>query len=701
MSSIVKYQLSQIEVINEISKKLNLKDFQVKSTLSLSNDDNTVHFIARYRKEMTGNLTEDSIRDITDLNKKIDTLIKAKNNALVNIDEQGKLTPELEKNIITATTLSEVEDLYAPYKRKRKTKADLAREKGFDIVAEQILAQNGLNIPQNLLDKYSRDEIISGAQDIISQDISDNVKYKNFVRSHFQSKGTIVSKMKKLDKIEEKYQKDIYKFQIYKEFSNQITKLKSYQTLALNRGESLGILSVKIEKDENFYGLFRIQINTKNGTSKRSKDDQILDEAIKGGYIKLFSSVENEIRNELTEKAGEEAIKVFQENLNKLLMLKPHNVNRLLAIDPGFRTGCKICLIENGMPTEFSKIYLHSEKDAIKILNDFFTKGVDVVVIGNGTGSNETNELIANNFEADVFIVNESGASVYSTSEIGKDEFPDLDATDRGTISIGRRFIDSLSELVKVPVISIGVGMYQHDMNQKALEEKLTYVVEDVVNLIGINVNTASPYLLTYVSGLTKRNAKKIFNNKPYKTREKLKKVLSEKAYQQAVGFLRVPESDNEFENTGIHPEQYKAAEIIIKNKHMSASSILSSFKTNLELAYPNITEDIISDILRNYELAGQELRQHDGLLKKNKAVNIDDLSEGDKIKGVVRNVTQFGAFVDIGLKNDALIHISQLANRFVKDPLDVVEIGQEVNTKIIKIDLENKRVQLSLKDVN
>lgn len=684
----------QIQKDIALNTKISLK--QVSNVLKLTSENCTVHFIARYRKEMTNNLNEDSIRLIISENEKAIALDKAKDSALKSIEEQGKLTNDLKNSIINAKTILELDDIYAPYKRKRKTKADIARENGFEPVATLIRLQKPIVISSELSSKFSEDEIIQGAIDILAQDIADDVKLKDMVRNYYSQNAVISSSLKDESKFNDKQQKEMYKFKIYYSFTSLITKLKSYQILALNRAESLGILKVNLLKEDSFYLTFCSKLKTKSGHHPE------FDKAIKSGYDKLFSSVENELRSSLTESAELKAISLFQENLTKLLMLKPHNDKTILAIDPGFRTGCKICVLVDGMPIEFSKIYLDKQNDTISILNSLFNKySIDVIVIGNGTASDESFELISTNFVSysdKIIIVNESGASVYSTSDIGKDEFPSLDATDRGTISIGRRYIDSLSELVKVPVTSIGVGMYQHDINQKVLEKKLSETVEDVVNLVGINVNTASPYLLSYVSGINKKTAQKIFSNRPYVSRVALKKVLSAKVYEQCIGFLRVPISNEILDNTAIHPEQYPLAKFIISK--INESNIYLSYKSDLVKLYPLVALETVNDIINNYNLLGKELRQYEGNVNKTKVIKIEDLKVDDILDGIVRNITQFGVFVDIGLKNDGFVHISNIANQFVKNPSDFVTIGESIKVKVIEIDLDKNRIALSIKGV-
>ncbi|MBN1755742.1 S1 RNA-binding domain-containing protein [bacterium] len=677
-----------------IAAKLGLGEWQVESVLALAGEDNTVHFIARYRKERTGNLDENQIRDIIEQKKHLINLYTAQISALKNIEEQGKLTEELRLRLEMATTLTEVDDLYAPYRRKRKTKADIAREKGFEVVAQQIRNQESLNIPASLLENFTEEEILQGGMDIVSQDIADNPDLKDQVRQNYLRHGVISSAYKNPDKFDDKQQKEAHKFKIYGDFNASFGKLKSYQILALNRGENLGILKVKLEHDEDFYSHFRDRLVFREENSER------LGKCIREGYLKLYYAIEREMRNALTERAQVDAVNAFQRNLKELLMLKPHYGESVLAIDPGYRTGCKVCVLDKGgQPLHFTKFFLDNQTGALDLMENLIADfKSEVIVIGNGTGSGEVFDLLSANTDHKLVLVNESGASVYSVSEAGQEEFPELDATDRGTISIGRRYIDCLSELVKVPVISIGVGMYQHDMNQKELENKLSEVVEDVVNLVGINLNTASVYLLAYVSGLNRRSASKIFENRPYNSREDLLAVLTPKAYEQSVGFLRVPESDNFFDHTAIHPEQYEVARFIID--HQNEENIFNNHREIMEGLYHGITTEVVRDILQNFRNAGREIRQFEGNLKLQSSYKVEDLREGDIVEGIVRNITQFGAFVDIGLKSEGLIHISQLANRFIKDPHEVVTVGEALRVKVIEIDRERGRVSLSLKEV-
>ncbi len=708
-----------LQFIDRISKELNITITQVESVLNLSNEDNTVHFIARYRKERTGNLDENYIRKIIDLDKFYTNLAEAKKSVISKIDEQGLLTEKIKAAILSATTISLVEDIYAPFKKKRKTKADIAKEKGFGVVVNNIiydkLSRN--HIPQTLLNNYSLDDILAGASDILISDIAEDIGNRDRIRRYYNIYGIISSKFKKdiANSLDEKIKKNLHKFKIYEEFTLAQKRLKSYQILALNRGEDLGILTVKLDKDKEFYTKFHNSLN--------KSDFEIYTKCIREGYNKIFDSIEREIRKELTKKAEIDSLKTFQSNLKNLLMLKPHyEVNGILAIDPGYRTGCKTAVIDKfGKPIKFSKFYIHDLKRDTRAIDEIFSSenkkdSFEKIVIGNGTGNKETAEffsqyLAKNKIEdIEIITVNESGASVYSASDAGQEEFGDLDLTDRGTISIGRRYIDSLSELVKIPVDSIGVGMYQHDINNKLLTEKLSETVEDVVNFVGINVNTASYYLLSYVSGLDKRSAKKIVANAPYKTRKDLKKVLTVNGFTQAAGFLTISDSTEFLDRTFIHPEQYEVTRFLLDKKSDLAEidqteieNFYSNYKNDLKALYPDTNIQVIKDIVTFYNSAGKELRKFEGTLKREtrseKSDIAEELVEGQKIKGIVRNITPFGAFVDIGQKNDGLIHISQIADTFVKDPHDFLTIGQEVQVKVIKIDVNTGKISLSSKN--
>lgn len=681
--------------IELISVELELKSFQVDVVLSLVWEWATVPFIARYRKERTGNLDESQIRDIIELQKKIENLYNAKQTAINGITESWLMTDELMQNILSAKTLKEVEEIYKPYKSKKKTKAMIAIEKWFQVVADSI-KRNNLEIPEHLLKEYSKEEIVEWSQEIIAAEISANSELRHLLIEENKKYGMIESGKKSekmLEKLNEKDREQIPKFEIYFENSLKINYIKPYQILALNRWEKLWILNVKITKDEIIFD------KTKNKYSKilelRESFIEALETAFKMWYDALFSSVENELRSDLSEIGEDDSIGTFQTNLEKLLLSKPEYGKTILAVDPGYRAGCKLAILDPlWNPIFFDKIFLHEMISARKKLQDIFSKyEIDTVVVWNGTATDETQALIWELFSKDIFVVNESGASVYSASDIAKEEFPDLDSLDRGTVSIGRRYIDPLSELVKVPVGSIWVGMYQHDVPEKKLEEKLGYVVEDCVNQVGINVNTASIYLLNHISWIDKRQAKKIYNNRPYKSRKALEKVLWEKAYEQAIWFLRVPESSEILDNTDIHPEQYELAKYIIENN-------ISKVDETTKKLYADVNNDTITFIKTSYSEIGKEKRTVSTSTKAKKAVSIETLKEGDILDGVVRNVVAFWAFVDVWLKNDGLVHISEIADTFVKNPMDFVQVWDKVRVRITTIDREKNKLQLSMKNM-
>lgn len=684
-----------------IATTLSLKEYQIETVLELIGEGATVPFIARYRKERTGDLDEKEIREIIELKTKEENIYHAKKTAINWIEEQGKMTPELMQNIIAAKTLKEVEDIYKPYKSKKKTKAMIAIEKGFQVVADSIKENWEIDIPSSLLKDYTKEEIIEWSIHIISAEISANAEVRDTLRYEISQEWSIASKIKTaaaLEKLNEKDKGQIDKFEIYKDFSIWFSRIKPYQTLALMRGDKLWILNIKVEKDEIIEA--KTKSKYKNILWLHSNFIEALEFAFKDWYDALFSSVENELITSKIEEAEDEAITTFETNLLSLLMTKPEYGKKVFAIDPGYRAGCKIAILdETGNPVKFEKIYLHERENAKSILSVLFKKYTpDVIVVWNGTASDEAVELVREVSPLDVFIVNESWASVYSASDIAAEEFPTLDSLDRGTLSIGRRYIDPLSELVKVPVWSIWVGMYQHDMPVKKLEEKLGYVVEDVVNKVGVNVNTASPYVLSYISWIDKRAAKKIVHNKPYTSREKLKKVLSEKIFEQAAWFLRIPESKEVFDNTDIHPEQYGLAHYVIHN-----TITRKDFKINKEALvalYSEVNESTIDFIWSAHTSMWVDPRKYEGHTKASKKLALEDIKEGVILDGTVRNVLAFWAFVDIGLKNDGLVHISELADRFIKDPKEVVEVGQKVKVRLVKIDEKTWKIQLSMKNI-
>ena len=692
--------LEEPNYIEFVSQELWFKLFQVEVVLELIAEGATVPFIARYRKERTGDLDEDQIRAIIETKDKAEKLHKAKQTAINGIEELWKMTPELMENILKAKTLKEVEEIYKPYKSKKKTKAMIAIEKGFQVVADEIKKNRDFEIPADLLAQYSEEEILEWCVHIIAAEVSANSDLRADLIETLQKYGSILSSIKtekSLEKLNDKDKAQIPKFEIYSDFSQKIAWLKPYQILALNRWESLGILNIKLEKTEKTFEW--IQFHYARLLDVRVPFIETLEFWFKEWYEALFKSVENEMRWMLSELWEDDAIETFKQNLAALLMTKPEYGNKILAIDPWYAAGCKMAVLDDlWNPIKFDKIFLHKGLEAkakLKILLE--EEKPWVIVVWNGTWVNETIEILQLITDIDTYIVNESWASVYSASKTAQEEFPKLDSLDRGTVSIGRRYIDPLSELVKVPVGSIGVGMYQHDMPEKKLEEKLGNVVEDVVNEIGINVNAASSYVLNYISGIDKRAAKKIYNNRPYKSRADLKKQLSDKVYEQAAGFLRVPDSSEKFDNTDIHPEQYELAGYIIDNG-ITPSDFESNKQMLLDI-YPDVHVSTIEFILDSYNRIGEEKRVNSTHKKATRKGDVK-LQVGDITDGVVRNVVAFGAFVDIGMKNDGLVHVSQLTDSFVKDPKEIVEVWQSVQVKVTGIDEKTGKIQLSMREV-
>lgn len=695
--------------IEVVSSVLDFKPFQVEIVLSLISEWATVPFIARYRKERTGNLDEEQIRAVIDLQKKEENLYKAKQTAINGIEELWKLTPELLDNILKARTLKEVEEIYKPYKSKKKTKAMIAIEKGFQVVADMIKENDSFEIPEDLLAKYSEEEILEWSIHIIAAEVTANSDLRADLLETLQKYGSIISKLKwekTLEKLNEKDRWQIPKFDIYADFSLKISWLKPYQILALNRWENIWILNVKIEKTEKTYEW--IMYHYARILDVRTPFIELLEQAFKEWYEALFSSVENELSSMLSEAWEDDAIETFKQNLAALLMTKPEYGKKILAIDPGYKAWCKMAILDElGNPVKFDKIYLHKLDEAKTKLKTIISKEKPwVIVVWNGTWVNETIELLQWITDIEIYIVNESWASVYSASKTAQEEFPELDSLDRWTVSIGRRYIDPLSELVKVPVWSIWVGMYQHDMPEKKLEEKLGNVVEDVVNDIGINVNAASSYVLSYISGIDKRAAKKIYTHRPYKSRADLKKQLSDKIYEQAAWFLRVPESKEKLDNTDIHPEQYELAKYIetsplapLLRGEGDIKVLFEQEKNNLIKIYPDVNVDTVSFIINSINNAWVEKRVNSTHKKAGKKGE-SEVQVWDIVEGVVRNVVAFWAFIDIGMKNDWLVHVSQIADRFISDPKEEVEVWQAVKVKVTSIDEKTGKIQLSMKEV-
>ena len=713
-----------------ISKELNIKVPQIENTVKLLDEGATVPFISRYRKEVTGNLDENQIGDILKAVTYLRNLEKRKEEVIALIDEQGKLTDELKNSILNSIKLQEVEDLYLPYKKRRKTKADIAIEKGLEPLAQFVyLAKDLASLEKEAL-KYiteevpTKEEAIEGAKLILAQGISENANYREEIRNTLLKDGIIYSKNTK--KASELDEKKVYGD--YYEYSESVKTILSHRVLALNRGEKEDVLSVSLKVDDVVRA--RIETNILKKEFKNMEIKEFLLSIIVDSLDRLIlPSIEREVRNILTEKSEAEAINIFKENLKNLLLQPPLKEKNILGLDPGYRTGCKVAVVDkNGFYVANDVFHLVEGMDSPKqlaisrekLLNYLSKYDIDIVSIGNGTASRETESFVANvikenNQRAKYVITNEAGASVYSASKLANEEFPDLDVTVRGAISIARRIQDPLGELVKIDPKSIGVGMYQHDVDQKKLAESLAEVIASVVNSVGINVNTASWALLEYVSGVKKNIAKNIVEyrkeNGNFKNRKALLKVkgLGNKAYEQMAGFLIIEDGENVLDNTIIHPESYKIAEEILNINGIS----LKDYKENLadsreklksfnyekfatENEYGKETvKDIYEALIRDRRDPRDELERP---LLKSDILKIENLQVGMELEGTVRNVVKFGAFIDIGLKNDALLHISEISDKFVKDPSEVLSVGQIVKVKVKEIDMDRQRVGLTRK---
>ncbi len=713
-----------------IADELQLKEEQVISAAALFAEDATVPFIARYRKEKTGGLDEDQLREIEDKLNYYELLQDRKATILKSIEEQGKLTDELKEKIESSIKLREIEDLYLPYKPKRKTRGTVAKAKGLEPLAELIL--NRPNYDGDFeaeLSKYineekgvnSAEEALQGAKDIIAEMISDSADVREVVRNTLLEQSMVQS-IKAKEKDNNKNKKDVY--EIYHDFKIEITRIKPYQTLALNRGEKEGFLKISL-------GFNKDDILTKINKTFFSFDDsafmEILDDVVDDSFTRLiFPSIEREVRNYLTEIADLHAIEVFAANLRQLLLQPPILNKTIMGIDPGFVSGSKVAVIDStGKYLEGATIYPHPPQKKLAAAKDtvlrFINKyNVDLIAIGNGTASRETEIMIAdlikeNNLTCHYLIVNEAGASVYSASPIAKQEFPDLEASQRGNISIARRVLDPLAELVKIDAKSIGVGLYQHDVDQKLLQKNLDDVVDSCVNFVGVDINTASASLLTYVSGLNSRLAKNIVtyreNNGKFKSRKEILKVsgIGEKSFEQSAGFLKISDGINPFDNTFIHPESYGAAEKLLQLASVSLDDISNAGKVvkhyidkNGSLKSANelgIGEPTLLDIVENLLKPGRDPREEmPKPILRSDVLKMEDLTEGMKLLGTVRNVVDFGAFVDIGVKQDALLHISQMADKYVKNPLEIINVGDIVEVTVIGIDIAKGRIAISMK---
>ncbi len=714
-----------MDILKQLEVEFKLSPVHTKNIVELIDEGNTIPFIARYRKELTGSIDDQKLREVYDRLVYLRNLDEKREQVRKSIIEQEKMTDEISKALDDAITLVEIEDIYRPFKPKRRTRATIAKEKGLDGLANIIFLQMTdkpleIDAEQYVCEEKgvnTIEEALAGAKDIVAEMISDDPNYRSMIRKEIFDKGFVVSKGN------EGILESVY--EMYNEFSEQVKKIAGHRILAINRGEKEKFLTVKIEApdDDIFRSLYN-EIVRENEFTK-----QVMIEIIEDSYKRLiFPSVEREIRNALTEKAEEGAIKVFAENLKPLLLQPPIKGKVVLALDPGFRTGCKVAVIdETGKVLDTGVVYPtppankteESKKKLILLINKH---NVDIIVIGNGTASRETELFVVDMLkEIDkklhYIIVNEAGASVYSASKLGAQEFPEFDVALRSAVSIGRRLQDPLAELVKIDPQSIGVGQYQHDMNQKHLNETLSGVVESCVNSVGVDLNTASPSLLSYVSGVSATVAKNIIiyreENGKFISRTQLKKVksLGPKAFEQCAGFLRISEGKHVLDNTGVHPESYDAAEKLLEMLNLSLNDVKEKKLKNLKDKVSDIkkiAEQIgvgvptLVDIIKELEKPGRDPREDmPPPILRGDVLEMEDLTEGMVLAGTVRNVIDFGAFVDIGVHQDGLVHISQISEKFIKHPLDAVKIGDVVNVKVLGVDIKKKRISLTMIGVN
>ena len=670
-------------VIEELSSELNIKINQIKAVLTLLEEGSTIPFIARYRKEATGALDENQITKIEEKYRYYNNLMERKETVIRLIDEKGMLTDEIKKNILNCTKLVEVEDIYLPYKEKKKTKATEAIKMGLEPLAKAIMAfptKGSLESLCGIVPNVEKEVALENTKYIISEWISDNAYYRKFVRNYIWNNASIISKIKK-NAVDEKKT-----YEIYYDFTEKVKYIKPYRVLAINRAEKENVISVKLDYDNDYI------FNSLSNKIIKNKESFVVDyvnDAIKDALKRLiYPSIERDVRSELTEKSEDNAIEVFKDNLENLLMTRPVKGYRVLGFDPAFRTGCKLaCLDEKGNVLHKDVIYPHepkNEKEAsrIKLLNLIKTYNINLIAIGNGTASRESEEFVANTIKdlKDVYytIVSEAGASVYSASKEAQREFPDYEVQERSAVSIGRRVIDPLSELVKIDPKSIGVGEYQHDVNSKKLTESLDNTVSKVVNEVGVNINTASNFILKYVSGLTTtviNKIQKFKEKKEFTSREEIKKLTTDKVYEQCVGFLRINNSINPLDNTGTHPESYELTSKLLKLLNLDIKDIKTEeFKHKLEnIDLEKLTKELnsdiytVTDIIKELKNPGLDPRSEaPETILRSDILTIDDLSIGMELKGTVRNVASFGAFVDIGLHDDGLLHISKMSKNFV-----------------------------------
>ena len=703
--------------IKNIASELNISNHQVQKTITLLEEGCTIPFISRYRKEFTGSLDEVQISNIRELWQNTIALEKRKDSILKSIEEQGKLSPEIKEKIVNCDSMAVLEDLYLPFKLKRKTKASIAKENGLEPLANFILNQlNGpvLDKAKTFINKEIKtsEEALQGARDIIAERINEHQAARTSIRQLFEREAIISSKIIKTKATEG------VKFTDYYDYNEKLSRCPSHRILAMMRGEEEGFLRINIEADLNkaIASLERLFIKSKNQAGEQ------VSIAIADSYKRLLGpSIENEFRNIAKAKADQQAIAVFADNLKQLLLAAPLGPKKTLAIDPGFKSGCKlVCLDEQGNLLHNENIYPHApqldtKKAAAKIYQLVEAYKIEAIAIGNGTAGRETETFIQHikfNKDIQIYIVNEAGASIYSASAVAREEFPDFDVTVRGAVSIGRRLMDPLAELVKIDAKSIGVGQYQHDVDQTKLKNTLDTVVESAVNMVGVNLNTASKHLLTYVSGLGPILAQNIVDfrkeNGPFKSREQLKKVtrLGQKAYEQCAGFLRIKQAQNPLDNTAVHPESYKIVEKMAKDLKCAISDLIlqESLQRKINISNyvtPEIGIPTLEDIMQELAKPGLDPRKKLKIFEFATGITKPEhLRLGMTIPGIVTNITAFGAFVDVGVKQDGLVHISNLANQFVGNPADVIKLNQQVKVKVIDLDLSRKRIGLSMKDI-
>lgn len=700
-----------------IASTLNIKESQVSKTVDLLESGATIPFISRYRKEVTGGLDEVQITAIKEQNDKLNELVKRRETILKSIEEQEKLTPELKNRIENCWNSSELEDIYLPYKPKRQTRAEIARKKGLEPLANIIMLQQRIDVQSKAQAFVKGDvkdvkEAIAGACDIIAEQINEDEYARNSIRNLFQREAVLTSKVVK-GKEEEGD-----KYRDYFDFSEKLNKVPSHRILAIRRGESEGFLRVNIAPDEDA-ALERLDKRFLKGDNDNEATNYVAD-AIEDGYKRLLKpSIETEFGASSKEKADEDSIHVFTENLRQLLLAAPLGEKRVLGIDPGYRTGCKlVCLDAEGNLLHNETIYPHPpqkemSKAGSKVVKLVTTYNIDAIAIGNGTASRETEYFITNlryEKEVQVFVVSENGASIYSASKVAREEFPDYDVTVRGAVSIGRRLMDPLAELVKIDPKSIGVGQYQHDVDQTKLKKSLDLTVESCVNLVGVNVNTASKHLLTYVSGLGPALAQNIVDyrasNGAFRSRKELMKVprMGEKAFEQCAGFLRIAGAENPLDNSAVHPESYHVVESMAKDLKCTVKDLIDNKDLKKSLKLEKYVSDkvglpTLNDIMDELDKPGRDPRKGIKVFEFDPNIKtIEDLREGMTLPGIVTNITNFGCFVDVGIKENGLVHVSELADRFVSDPTEVVSLHQHVEVRVLSVDTSRKRVQLSMK---